>query len=378
MLVINYNGNKPTTDYFKFSVQGNNKSDVVRFIVSLNQGGFVFDDNYHYYAKVQCVDDDYYDKIAVDTWGVNDNLNLFTADLILKAQTTSHKQIEISLSCENLQDEIVWQTQIVKIAIANGVNADEQIADQYPSVLQDLQEQIDELKQGGGGGSYKTIFLELMPSIACENDEDGYRGNLRLNLINFDSSDVGSYIYLYNKSLGNKQKKNGRAFFTTRKMTYKHPTNWDSETTNIAKLGYGVFANKRMKYQGDWIWDDVPTFMYHNGYVQTEYEITEQHINQGYMDIDVGKEFLQLLIPYVNDGNNYDDNKIVFGGRVATFGKTQFITYYQIKNGKIACYPKNSLVAYPQGRGDLYDFLGVDDDGDYRLKQTFTIKILPY
>lgn len=161
MLVINYNGNKPITDYFKFSVQGNNKSDVVRFIVSLNQGGFVFNDNYHYYAKVQCVDDNYYDKIKIDTWGVNDTLNLFTADLILKAQTTSHKQIEVSLSCENLQDEIVWQTQIVKIAIANGVNADEEIENKYPSVLQDLQDQIDELwEQGGGDGGATDVMIE--------------------------------------------------------------------------------------------------------------------------------------------------------------------------------------------------------------------------
>ena len=59
--------------------------------------------------------------------------------------------------------------------------------------------------------------------------------------------------------------------------------------------------------------------MPHNGYVQTEYEITQEHIEQGYMDIDIGKEFLSLLAPKVGDDNLVDEH-YVFQGPVTIYG----------------------------------------------------------
>lgn len=207
MLVINYNGNKPTTDYFKFSVQGNNKADTIRFLVSLNQSGLVFDENYHIYAKVQSVDDDYYDKVELSEVEFDDSRNLLKADFSLKAQQTSHKQIEVSLSCENLDSEVVWQTQLVKVAIANGVNADEEVADQYPSVLQNLQAQIDELKQQGGGGAsdvlikeiylkhtgYKPILFDEIAKYSDDNDEY-YANNPRTTKVCIKTTPISKQV----------------------------------------------------------------------------------------------------------------------------------------------------------------------------------------
>ena len=160
MLVINYNGNKPITDYYKFSVQGNNLADKIRFLISLNQSGLVFDENYHYYAKVQCVDDDFYDKVELSEIVFDDVKNLLSLDFALESKHTCHKAIEISISCENLESELVWQTQIVKVAIPNGVYADEEIAGKFPTILEDLQRQIDELKQQGGGGGASSVEIE--------------------------------------------------------------------------------------------------------------------------------------------------------------------------------------------------------------------------
>jgi len=153
MLVISYNGNKPTTDYYKYSVQGNNNADIIRFSVSLTQGSLVFSDLFHIYAKVQSVDDDFYDKVELTDVEFDDSENLLNAHFLLESKHTSHRQIEVSLCCENIDSEIVWQTQLVKIAIANGVQSEEEIANQYPTILAQLQQQIDELKQQGGGGS---------------------------------------------------------------------------------------------------------------------------------------------------------------------------------------------------------------------------------
>lgn len=192
MLVINYNGNKPTTDYYKYSVQGNNNADAIRFLVSLSQDSLVFNETYHIYAKVQCVDDDFYDKVELSDINFDDSENLLITIFYLESKHTSHKQIEVSLCCEDIRNKIVWQTQIVKVAIANGVNADEEIANTYPTVLAQLQEQIDELAKKEGGGSseiqIKKIWLsydeELFKIIRSDyagmvlDDEEGIEHNM--------------------------------------------------------------------------------------------------------------------------------------------------------------------------------------------------------
>jgi hypothetical protein len=160
MLVISYNGNKPTTDYYKYSVQGNNNADIIRFSVSLTQGSLVFSDLFHIYAKVQSVDDDFYDKVELTDVEFDDSENLLNAHFLLESKHTSHRQIEVSLCCENIDSEIVWQTQLVKIAIANGVQSEEEIANHYPTILAQLQQQIDELKQQGGGGGSSEVEIK--------------------------------------------------------------------------------------------------------------------------------------------------------------------------------------------------------------------------
>lgn len=62
--------------------------------------------------------------------------------------------------------------------------------------------------------------------------------------------------------------------------------------------------------------------MPHNGYVQTEYEITQEHIKQGYMDIDISREFLSLLAPKIDVSNLVQDH-YVFKDLVAIYGGKQ-------------------------------------------------------
>ncbi len=136
MLVINYNGNKPTTDYFKYSVQGNNNADVVRFCLSKQQGTLDLT-NYKVYVQAKCEEDDFIDKVEI-TDDVSIVANQLNANWVMLKKHTINRQLLVSLSFENENEEVVWQTQIVKITIANGINADEEIANTYPSVIQDL------------------------------------------------------------------------------------------------------------------------------------------------------------------------------------------------------------------------------------------------
>lgn len=144
MLVINYNGNKPTTDYFKFSVQGNNNADVVRFCLEKKQGKIDLS-GYKVYAQAYCEEDDFIDKVEI-TDNVNIVDNQLSADWTLLKKHTVNRQLLVSLSFEDLDNEVVWQTQIVKIAICNGILADEEMINKYPTVIEQMQNDIDELK----------------------------------------------------------------------------------------------------------------------------------------------------------------------------------------------------------------------------------------
>ena len=141
MLVINYNGNKPTTDYFKFSVQGNNNADVVRFCLSKQQNKNDLS-SCKVYAQAYCEEDGFIDKVEI-----TDNMsivgNQLSVDWTLLKKHTVNRQLQVSLSFEDTVNEIVWQTQIVKINIANGINADEEMINSYPSVIQQMRDDID-------------------------------------------------------------------------------------------------------------------------------------------------------------------------------------------------------------------------------------------
>lgn len=144
MLVINYNGNKPTTDYFKFSVQGNNNADVVRFCLEKKQGKIDLS-GYKVYVQAYCEEDDFIDKVEI-TDNVNIVDNQLSADWTLLKKHTVNRQLQVSLSFEDLDNEVVWQTQIVKITIANGIDADEEMINKYPTVIEEMQKDINELK----------------------------------------------------------------------------------------------------------------------------------------------------------------------------------------------------------------------------------------
>lgn len=166
MLVINYNGNKPTTDYFKFSVQGNNNADVVRFCLEKKQGKIDLS-GYKVYVQAYCEEDDFIDKVEI-TDNVNIVDNQLSADWTLLKKHTVNRQLLVSLSFEDLDNEVVWQTQIIKITIANGIDADEEMINKYPTVIEEMQNEINELKYA----SKNKNFVKFITNTTIYFEED--------------------------------------------------------------------------------------------------------------------------------------------------------------------------------------------------------------
>lgn len=163
MLYIHYNQTKPNETEFEYAIQGDNNVDVVDFDISDIQLDF---EPAHTYVKVQSKDKKYIDKIELSA---NNSHLLWN----LKAKTTRHKIVNVQLSFETEQK--CFQTEMVELTLKPYINADQTIGNDYPTVLQDLQAQIDELKehQGGGGSSeveIKRIYLTYDDKASIRSD----------------------------------------------------------------------------------------------------------------------------------------------------------------------------------------------------------------
>ena len=134
----------------------------------------------------------------------------------------------------------------------------------------------------------------------------------RVNLVNFDASDVGSKIWLYRKRRGNTQ---------NLKKDWNHPLDYTIASQvgkNIAGLGYGVKAGKCAGMDDTGMnvtWLPLNSYQIangHNGFAQTEWILTTEDINNGYKDINISELLIDLLC--YSPKNNYNSwDEIVSG-----------------------------------------------------------------
>ena len=120
MLVVNYNGNKPISNYFKYGVEGNNNVDIIRFVLLKNQSQIDLSSYNKVSVKVRNDDNDFVEEIELDS---DENVvvsgNTLFVDWHLESEYTTQEQLEVSL-CFTLESGI-WQTQLVKIKFSNGI-----------------------------------------------------------------------------------------------------------------------------------------------------------------------------------------------------------------------------------------------------------------
>lgn len=131
MLSIIYNGIKPNEYKFEYSVIDNNKVDFIDFSFSYLPEGTPF-------VKIESKDKKYVDKIDVSEY-VSSGHIVFP----LLAKTTAHKVIRVQLSFET--SETKWQTEVVEITLKNSVRADEEIANNYPTALKQIEIKVSKL-----------------------------------------------------------------------------------------------------------------------------------------------------------------------------------------------------------------------------------------
>ncbi len=143
MFIIDFR-NKNMSEY-RFSVINNSNVDVVNLYSNFVQ----YATNTSIYLKIRSVDDTYVDKIAI----ASENISIDDGALLCKwrmgAVSTHCKKIGLQLQFEQ-EGDIIAQTGIVYLTLADTIDVDELIPIIYPQILKELQEQIDALTNDSG------------------------------------------------------------------------------------------------------------------------------------------------------------------------------------------------------------------------------------
>lgn len=145
MLVINYSGNRPQCDRFKFSVNGDNNSQTIKFVLKKQQGDIDLSSPlFSIYFLCQSQDKRFVDKAEIESFVVEGN------DIILEykllGKHTQFKAIDVGLSFEDENQEVVYKTANATISIQNGIMADQEMENLYPSLIKKMEKDIEETK----------------------------------------------------------------------------------------------------------------------------------------------------------------------------------------------------------------------------------------
>lgn len=149
----------------------------------------------------------------------------------------------------------------------------------------------------------KVTYIEnkINKVITIKKDTD----NIYICLNNFTASDIGSRIFLY-RTTRRRQSKKG----------YHHPSDPNNLKTGVASFGYGYIANKKQGAD-EAINPDVPIWMPNNGLIKTEWEITQQHIDDGFIRIDYRIDWL----PLISYDQETDDFTLFYGSGKRSSGR---------------------------------------------------------
>ena len=145
MLVINFKGITPQQRFYSYAVQGNNKSNIIRFVVEQDQEN----EDLHTmscYLKVANKEHNYIDKIKLSEVATENGYITLSWEMTRKS--TRYRNLELQLQFESEdEDDIIYQSQIIELELNNTINADKEIEEEYPSELQRLNKEVKEVKE---------------------------------------------------------------------------------------------------------------------------------------------------------------------------------------------------------------------------------------
>lgn len=165
---IEYTGREPSDRKFDCGVREDNNAEAIEFVVGAEQGELSLT-SFAAYVKVATPLYEYADKQKI-TFAVDESDDSkIVGRWEIERKTTDHETVNMNLEFENAESEVVWQTYVAQLHFHRTVKADEAVANNYPTVLQDLEHRVSELEEHGGGGTGDVTHEELEQAIAEVN-----------------------------------------------------------------------------------------------------------------------------------------------------------------------------------------------------------------
>ena len=190
MLVINYKNNTPQQKYYAVGVKQNNNANKIKFVLKANQDGIDLQ-NLTPYLKLQNKEHTYLDKIELETIYKSAN-GIIEITWLMTRKSMEYRYLEAQLVFEDNEEDIVWQTLIVELELNETINADEEISDKNPTILQQLQGEVKDV----------ASMRDVLKNIKYEYDEEHDtsrltmpRGILPLRIVNNPNGDIYYFDY---------------------------------------------------------------------------------------------------------------------------------------------------------------------------------------
>lgn len=170
MKTIYFNGPVPSQKVADLSVVGNNNANIVRFKIHSVQEDITIDStSMHANLHVRAPGQDFVDKVSIGSNLSQETENGFIyITWIMRRKHTQFKNLEVSISFTNTQEDIVWHSTTLDVVNMDAVDCDTEIADLEPTVLQQLQKGIDDLNDDLDDKQDKLTFDDT-PTAGSNN-----------------------------------------------------------------------------------------------------------------------------------------------------------------------------------------------------------------
>ena len=222
---------------------------------------------------------------------------------------------------------------------------------------------------GGSSGPEKRIELSVRKEEKMIDEYNSYiRKYIRLTFRNFESSDAGKKIFLFDRVKGrcHRMKTQGRK--RTNNYYFKHHKNYDfSGNRQSLCLGFALLSGHNVPdgaYGTNY--SDLPYWMPNEGYLQTEWELTQEDINRGYIEM----EFFNLFSPLLRDYDNKNEWILMARDRVIRFA------LMNDDNTQEQCYSDSlKLINAPTSKTWNGSCINLENDGTYNISLGYRIII---
>lgn len=140
---LKFLGNSTFQKVFNYSIQGNNASETIEFVLTSLQEDIDLR-SCKAFVKSSTTSKSFADKQPVDMEDLGKGEILVKWTILRKH--SQHRSLNVQLVFEGETSDIVWQTAVIVFNFGKTINADEEIINSDPSIIQDFEKRITALE----------------------------------------------------------------------------------------------------------------------------------------------------------------------------------------------------------------------------------------